>query len=557
MKLPSPKLPFYDVGRWQRLPFPERMRLVCQSWAVDGYGTPALVYLAYALKVALYVTGWLAFCSTSAVLGPPSTFGSWWSSGEALAKAVLFSMAFEVLGLGCGSGPLTGRYLPPIGGVLYFARPGTLKRPLFPALPLLGGRERTWVDVALYVAHLALLLRALLAPSVEAAQLVPVLAVLAVLSVADTTIFLASRAEHYATALVCFLFPADALAGAKLVWLGVWWWAATSKLNRHFPAVVCVMVSNSAVIRWPALRKRMYVDFPNDLRPSKLAIFMAHAGTFTEYAFPLLLVTSHGGIETAVGLAIMLGFHVFITSHVPMGVPIEWNVLMVYGAFVLFGAHADVRVTDVGSMTLLALLFVPLVLVPVAGNLAPKSVSFLPSMRYYAGNWAYGVWLFRGESVEKLDRLVRGAPRVDAQLRALYDETTTVATLSKVMAFRAMHLHGRALRELVPKAVDDVDDYTWLDGELVAGVALGWNFGDGHLHDESLLAAIQERCAFEPGELRCIFVESQPMFGRSMAWRIADAATGEIARGEIAVAPLADVQPWPDAAPPSGMEIHP
>ena len=29
-------------------------------------------------------------------------------------------MLFEVLGLGCGSGPLTGRYLPPVGGFLSF-----------------------------------------------------------------------------------------------------------------------------------------------------------------------------------------------------------------------------------------------------------------------------------------------------------------------------------------------------------------------------------------------------------------------------------------------------
>ncbi len=41
------------------------------------------------------------------------------------------------------------------------------------------------------------------------------------------------------------------------------------------------------------------------------------------------------------------------------------------------------------------------------------------------------------------------------------------------MGFRLMHLHGRALVELVPQAVDRLEDYEWVDGELIAGLALG------------------------------------------------------------------------------------
>jgi hypothetical protein len=52
-----------------------------------------------------------------------------------------------------------------------------------------------------------------------------------------------------------------------------------------------------------------------------------------------------------------------------------------------------------------------------------------------------------------------------------------------------MHLQGRALPVLLPKAVARVEDYEYVDGELVAGLALGWNFGDGHLHTEQLLRA--------------------------------------------------------------------
>ena len=141
--------------------------------------------------------------------------------------------------------------------------------------------------------------------------------------------------------------------------------------------------------------------------------------------------------------------------------------------------------------------------------------------------------------------LLKARAHVRQQLARLYDEDTIDTVISKVMAFRCMHLHGRALQTLLPKAVDDIDAYEWLDGEIIAGIALGWNFGDGHLHDERLLAAIQAQCRFEPGDLRCIFVESQPLGRPGMAYAIADAATGILERGEVEVAELAARQPWP------------
>ena len=100
----------------------------------------------------------------------------------------------------------------------------------------------------------------------------------------------------------------------------------------------------------------------------------------------------------------------------------------------------------------------------------------------------------------------------------------------------------------MPKAVDQLSDYEWVDGEILAGLALGWNFGEGHLHQEQLLAAIQSQCGFEPGELRCIFVEAQPLFGANLAWRIHDAATGLLASGAHPVAELSTRQPWESPA---------
>ncbi len=550
MLVPKPILPPYDISEWRAKPFPERMKMVCQSWALQGYGTPWPIYLVYILKIGFYVWVWSFFCSFTPGLGNWADFGSWYYEPIAFQKAVLWSMAFEGLGLGCGSGPLTGRYNPPFGGALYFSRPGTTKVPLFPRLPILGGSTRSLLDVGLYVAHMFFLFRALVAPELGLGYFLPTVVLLPLLGVADKTIFLASRAEHYYTALICFLFVDDWLAGSKLVWVAIWIWAATSKLNHHFPSVIAVMQSNSPLTRIGGLRKLLYRDYPDDLRPSGLARIMAHTGTVIEYAFPVALLFGDGGPVTAVALTVMVVFHVFITSSIPMGVPIEWNVIMVYGGFVLFGHFAGVDALGIDSPWLVAFLFFALVGVPLFGNLVPSRASFLCSMRYYAGNWAYSVWLFEGDSSKKLDtHLTKVAPRVQDQLRRFYDEDTITATISKVMAFRAMHLHGRCLQILLPKAVDDIDDYEYLDGELVAGVVIGWNFGEGHLHNLQLLEAIQEQCEFEEGELRCIFVESQPMGGVGHAWTIADAATGVLERGRIPVSDLLERQPWPRSWP--------
>jgi hypothetical protein len=111
-----------------------------------------------------------------------------------------------------------------------------------------------------------------------------------------------------------------------------------------------------------------------------------------------------------------------------------------------------------------------------------------------------------------------------------------------------MHTEGRVLLEALPHAADDLDAYEWMDGEVVAGMVLGWNFGDGHLNGQQLLDAVQEQCGFEPGELRVVMVESQPLFGPTMAWRIVDAAEGELASGETEIARMLGQQPYPTGA---------
>lgn len=546
-----PAAPPYDPEQWRAQPLEQRALQAATGWVEQGYGAPLAVYSFYLAKIVLYVGGWLLACRFTPGLGELSTLDAWWAHPVAFQKAIVWSLAFEVMGLGCGSGPLTGRYWPPFAGVLHFLRPGTIKLPLAERSRLLGGSRRGLVDVLGFAALLYALGRCLVAVAPGHYEFWPIVGLLALLGLRDRTIFLAARAEHYWVTVAIFAFaPSTAawMAGAKVVQLALWFWAGVSKLNAHFPSVVAVMVSNGPLTPFRWLRRRMYRDYPRDLRPSALARAAAHGGAALEFGVPLVFGLSAMGVggETLVwlGLGLMLALHLYITANVPMGVPIEWNVMVVYGGAVLFVAHAPITLDALAPWPLVLFVLANAVAVPLWGNLQPARVSFLPSMRYYAGNWAYSVWLFRDESYRKLDRLTKSSPWLHDQLGRFYDATTVLGITSKVLAFRIMHLHGRALQSLVPRAVDDPEPYEWVDGELVAGIALGWNFGDGHLHDERLLRALQVRCGFAPGELRCIFVESQPLHRRRLAWRIADAATGPIDAGEIEVDELLRRQPW-------------
>jgi hypothetical protein len=99
---------------------------------------------------------------------------------------------------------------------------------------------------------------------------------------------------------------------------------------------------------------------------------------------------------------------------------------------------------------------------------------------------------------------------------------------------------------LLPAATDrnPFQEYTYVDGEVVAASSIGWNFGEGHLGDEKLIAAVQEQCHFEEGELRVICVEAQPILGSTLHWRIVDAKRGVLDHGYTELDDLAQRKPW-------------
>jgi hypothetical protein len=564
----KPNLPVVDLPEWTTRPRAERIVPMARHIAENGFGTPLVMHVMYGVKIALYIFGgWLFAWSTKGIDGFTDV-ATWWSEPIVFQKAVLYTMLFEVVGLGCCFGPLAGRYFPPIGSILYWLRPGTIRLPPWPdRVPLTRGNDRSPFDAVLYGALLVLLVIALVSdgtgpiPALDTAigvlpwwQPVAILSVLAVLGLRDKVIFLAARGEVYTPLTVVFLFAgADIVVGAKLVFMVIWLGAATSKLNKHFPFVISTMLANNPFIPSGFLKRSMFRRYPDDLRPSALAGFIAHFSTAVEGLVPLALLLSHGGWPTTIAAFVMIVFHLNILLAFPMGVPLEWNVFMIFGVLWLFVAHAQLGLSNLSDPLPVAVLLVVIAGTVVLGNLYPRKVSFLPGMRYYAGNWDTTVWCVKPSADEKIRTGARAlGPMQHLQLERLYkSKEETLVPLHLAFAFRGMNTHGRALYTLVHRALAgyDEDDYNLCEGETLCAVALGWNFGDGHMHNECLIEALQERCGFEPGEVRVVILDSQPIHRQRQEYRLVDAATGEFERGYVEVADMATAQPWADDIP--------
>ncbi len=55
----------------------------------------------------------------------------------------------------------------------------------------------------------------------------------------------------------------------------------------------------------------------------------------------------------------------------------------------------------------------------------PEQISFLPALRYYAGNWASSVWCFRDGVEDKIDAdVIKSSALTAKQIAELYDPAT-------------------------------------------------------------------------------------------------------------------------------------
>ncbi len=564
MGLKTADLPPIDPAEFPNLPTMARYRLLAQHWAEYGFGGPKQIHLLYVFKLILYVGGGFLVAWLTGGLGGLSEIDTWWTEPLFYQKLLVWTVFFELIGLGSSSGPLAFKFSPMIGGFLYWGRTKTLRVPPWPGkVPGTAGDSRGVVDAALYWTAIGLLVYLMAIPGRESdrvpgdAGLLPawaLLAVVAVICVAglrDKVVLLAARSEQYLPPLVAVavLAHVDMIVALKVLIVFVWLGAGVSKFGRHFSHTVSPMVSNTPWITSRALKRKLYRNFPTDLRPSRSTHALAHiGGTVVEIVLPLVLLFSTNTTITLLAALGMLAFHAFITSTFPLAVPLEWTVFFMFAIGYLFLGHPAGDGWGVGDIDggLLALLALAGVLFPILGNLRPDLISFLPSMRQYAGNWASATWAFRGREVEeKLNQHVTkaSANQID-QLSPLFGNEISEMFLQKAMAWRTMHSQGRALMSLMMRHTDDLENYVIREAEFVCNSLTGWNFGDGHLHDERLIAAVQKRCNFEPGELIVTWTESQPIHRNYIDYRVIDAALGVVERGTYVVKDASEALPW-------------
>jgi len=346
----KPNLPDVDPDTFMEKPLMERMRVLVTDWVDNGFGSPRMVHTIYIVKlVFFYALGGVLVATLTSGLSVLDV-SHWWNQPIVYQKAVLWTVLLELIGVAGSWGPLAGKVKPMTGGILFWARPGTIRLRPWKWVPMTGGDRRTWFDVGLYVVLMASVAIPLVSPGVHsdspssmlpgnASGLVdPVLLIapivlLVVMGLRDKIVFLAARGEQYLPALLMFaLFPfVDMIIALKLLIVVVWVGAGVSKLGLHFTNVIPPMVSNSPLIPFKWLKRAHYRNYPEDLRPSHLAGFMAHGpGSVVEILAPLTLLFSTNKWVTIVAVVIMVSFHLFIISTFPLAVPLEWNVLFAY-----------------------------------------------------------------------------------------------------------------------------------------------------------------------------------------------------------------------------------
>jgi hypothetical protein len=148
------------------------------------------------------------------------------------------------------------------------------------------------------------------------------------------------------------------------------------------------------------------------------------------------------------------------------------------------------------------------------------------------------------------DHIVKAAPLQKEQLQVKapmlgYDPDVAEITMQMTLGWRSLHSQGRGLNSVMMNHLgDDIDTYKLLEAEFCCNAILGFNFGDGHLHNQHLINAIQKRCNFAPGEFNVVWVESEPVFnGRQQYW-VMDAAVGVVERGSWAVKDAVKEKNW-------------
>ena len=569
MGLTTGNFPPVDPPTFLQMPYRERLKHLSRHWAEYGFGAPKIVMFIYLFRMIFFTAGCGVLAATLTSNLNPFNPSEWFDQAIVWQKLIVWMLLIESLGMGGSWGPLSGHFKPFTAGFRHYFRLGTIRLPPWPGkVPGTAGDERTPVDVALYTLLIISYIAAIALPGqfdqelqnavgtdneglMAMASVVPIIVLLVAMGLRDKIVFLAARSEQYLPALIFFaFFPfVDMIIAAKILIVAVWVGAGFSKLTKHFPLVIPPMVSNTPWLSSTKIKRAHYRDFPNDLRPSKGAKFLAEIpGTAFEIVVPLVLLFSTNDTITLIAAIIMLGYCVFIISCFPLATPIEWNVMFMFLIGFLFLAHSSSDGYGLADMNtgLLILTVAGMLLFPIWGNIRPDQISFLPALRQYAGNWASGMWALAPGAEQKINDHIKKASLMQRdQLEAEYGEDEGSVVLYQLLGWRSLHSQGRGMNSVMIKTLgDDVDRYDLREAEFACNAVVGWNFGEGHLHHEQLVAAMQRRCNFAPGEFIVVWVESEPFGNGRQQYRVIDAAVGIVERGSWSVKDCVETQPW-------------
>ena len=98
--------PQIDFEEWSKGTRAEKIVPMARHWAEVGFGTPVLLHLFYVIKILLFVLGaWLfALTTTNGNHSGFTSVAHWYAEPIVFEKVVLYTMLFEVIGLGSASG---------------------------------------------------------------------------------------------------------------------------------------------------------------------------------------------------------------------------------------------------------------------------------------------------------------------------------------------------------------------------------------------------------------------------------------------------------------------
>lgn len=116
--------------------------------------------------------------------------------------------------------------------------------------------------------------------------------------------------------------------------------------------------------------------------------------------------------------------------------------------------------------------------------------------------------------------------------------------MQRFIGFRSFYPQGRGHFSVLLSRLKDIEARKVREGEFNCGSLIGFSFGEGHLHDEGMMRAVQNRVGYEPGEVVVSYIESEAFGSGVQHYKLIDLALGVIERGTFKVDDAAAAQPW-------------